>query len=287
MDINRSSIGAEPLLDRGEEIALARRIEAGVLAREARLAGRQPGAATVEELLLLEAEGEQARQRFIRANLRLVAMVAGREAARTGLSEPELFQEGCVALVVAVLRFDHTRGCRFATYALLWIRAYVNAATANRCGELNLPASRAAALRQVRGAHAELSQSLGRAPTPAQLATFLGRNVDWVTGLLAYETPQLIGHATIADLERADGQGDDPYEEVLGFEMPGQELLRHLARPERAVIEARFGFLDGLQRSYAETARVLQVSVTQVRRRERRALETLRRVCPQGAAAHL
>jgi DNA-directed RNA polymerase sigma subunit (sigma70/sigma32) len=95
----RSALAAEPLLTAAEVTELARAIEAGVLAREARLSGGW-GDATTEELRALEQLGEQAWQRFVRANLRLVAMVAAQTAARTGLPEADLFQERCLGLPV-------------------------------------------------------------------------------------------------------------------------------------------------------------------------------------------
>ena len=98
----------EALLTPVEVVSLQRRIEAGVLARAARLEGTGPAGATEVELRLVEADGEQARQRFIRANLRLVRMVARQVALRSHLPEADLFQEGCVGLITAVSRFDHT-----------------------------------------------------------------------------------------------------------------------------------------------------------------------------------
>src|SRR5215210_5761165 len=95
----------EALLTPVEVVNLQRRIEAGVLATAARLQGTAPAAATEAELRLVEADGEQARQRFIRANLRLVRMVARQVALRSHLPEADLFQEGCVGLITAVARF--------------------------------------------------------------------------------------------------------------------------------------------------------------------------------------
>jgi len=136
------NLGTEPLLSATEEVDLATAIEAGVLAAEALQTGRSPAGATPVELALLVDLGEQARQRFLRANLRLVAMVARQVARRSGQPEGELFQEGCLGLLAAVRRFDHRRGHRFSTYAVNWIRAYAGAAASNAFGALNLPASR-------------------------------------------------------------------------------------------------------------------------------------------------
>src|SRR5919199_3249988 len=97
----RAALATEPLLTSEQVSDLARAIEAGVLAREARRAGGW-GDATLEELCALEHLGEQAWHRFVRANLRLVAMVASQAAARSRLPESDLFQEGCLGLMAAI-----------------------------------------------------------------------------------------------------------------------------------------------------------------------------------------
>ncbi len=90
------------LLSPAEVVSLQRQIEAGVLARAARKAGNRIGDATDAELAMLERQGEASRQRFICANLRLVGMVCQQFAGRGGVSQADLFQEGCVGLIVAV-----------------------------------------------------------------------------------------------------------------------------------------------------------------------------------------
>ena len=155
-------VPTEPLLTHAEVIELQCAIEAGLLAREARVSGAGFADATDQELRFLENQGALARQRFIQANLGLVGMVSRQFAARCQLPDAELFQEGCVGLITAVERFDHARGNRFSTYALFWIRAFVGAATAKQLGAMNLPTSRAEQLRAAHGVEAELSQSLGR-----------------------------------------------------------------------------------------------------------------------------
>ena len=85
-------------LTRAEVVELQRAIEAGLLARDVRTSGAAFADATEQELRLLEDQGEQARQRFIRANLGLVGMVSRQYAARSRLPDAELFQEGCIGL---------------------------------------------------------------------------------------------------------------------------------------------------------------------------------------------
>ena len=275
----------EPLLTGSQVVELQCAIEAGLLARDARLSGSGFRDATDHELRLLEASGERARERFIRANLGLVGMISRQYAARCQLPDAELFQEGCLGLLTAVQRFDHVRGYRFSTYALFWIRAFVGAAAAKLLGAMNLPTSRAEQLRSARGLEAELSQGLGRPPTVGELAQALGRSESWTAGLLAHQRPRSLELVDGTTLDRL--QAHDQLDEVLVDPLPIRELLLRLDDLDRRVLEFRLGFADGAPRSYAETARMLQISVTRVRRIEARALDTLRGLCPQQAAAQL
>lgn len=286
VNLGHGVIASEPLLSAQEEAELAAEVEAGVLARDLRMTGRTHGSATEDELTELEAHGERARQRYIRANLRLVALIAGQAAARSRLSESDLFQEGCLGLIHAVERFDWRRGFRFSTYATFWIRAYVGAATANMLGAMNLPTSRAAQLRTVRGVEFELVQTLGRAPTLAEVSSTLGRSERWTAELIAHQKPQSLD-GTEGDSPAAGQYHETAFDAALDGSRPGAELLAHLSAPERDVLSMRFGFTDGEAHSYAATARALDVAVSRVRRIEARALETLRSVCPQQASAHL
>jgi RNA polymerase primary sigma factor len=150
---------------------------------------------------------------------------------------------------------------------------------------MNLPTSRAVQLRAARGLEAQLTQSLGRAPTARELADALGRSEGWTTDLLSHQRPrslELVDGATLERLHAGEAL-DDPLAEPL----PAREWLFRLNALDRSVLELRLGFADGEPRSYAHTARALQISVTRVRRIEARALETLRGFCPQQASAQL
>lgn len=274
------------LLDAGDEAELATAIEAGLFAREARL-GRIEVQATEAELVLLEQLGERAAQRFVESNLRLVAMVIRKAAGRSRMAESELFQEGCLGLIEAVRRFDHRRGLRFATYALHWIRAYVGAISANRAGELNLPASRAGRLREIHGVRARMAQELGRDVTVDELATEVGRRADWVNRLLSAGSIQPMDTDQLLGLDLADDASAEEFEAIFRDALPGREVLDALDGLHRQVIELRYGFTDGREHSLREVARQLALPVSTIRRTELRALERLRAVYPQQARVHL
>ena len=190
-----------------------------------------------------------------------------------------------MGLITAVERFDHVRGNRFSTYALCWIRAFIGAATAKHLGAMNLPTSRAEQLRAARGLEAELTQTLGRAPTLREMADALGRSEDWTASLLSHQRPRSLELVDGTTLERLYAR--DELEDVLAQPLPVRELLLRLDDLDRRVLELRLGFADGEPRSFAHTSRVLHISISRVRRIEARALETLRGFCPQQASAQL
>lgn len=277
-------LDSDPLLSPAEVSVLADLVEAGLLAREARTSGRGFADATPVELLSLEQQGVQAGHRLVRANLRLVSMVARPAAARSNQSRTDLFQEGCLGLLTAVQRFDHRRGFRFSTYALFWIRAFVNAASAQELGAVNLPAGRAEKLRAARGLETVLTQELGRAATVAELAEALGRPARWTADLLAHQPPTSIQTLLEEDILLTTPQ--DEMDAVLDRQLRVGDLLGRLTGLDRRVLELRLG-LDGDEpQTYTQTARSLSLTVSRVRRCETRALTALRSICPQQAWVH-
>lgn len=277
-------VGDEPLLSFAEAKALAAAMEAGLLAWEARSSGGVPGATTAE-LICLEKLGEQARQRFIRANLGLVGMVAGAAATRANLPPADLFQEGCLGLILAVERFDHRRELRFSTYALFWIRAYVKAAATRQLGAIDLPSKRAEQLRGARSLETELSQELGRTASVAEVAQALGRSTNWTGELLGHQQPQSLDALDTETLNRI-AQVDE-LEAVLDAQFEPAQLLDQLDSLSRRVLELQLGLTGAEPQSMVATARTLGISVTCARRTAARALETLRDICPQQVSVHL
>lgn len=266
----------EPLLSADDEVALARGIEAGLLAAELLATRRTVRGASPAELRALVECGRADRDRFVRANLRLVAGEARAHARRHRLPEDELFQEGAAGLVLAVDRFDHARGLRFATYALPWIRSYIAKAVARRCGELHLTDSGAESRRVVRSTARRLADTLGREPTAEEVAAQLGRSVEVVAALLAHSGPTSLTRLTGDEVDRPDPAAQESFDAVER-ELSPVCLPLHVLRPEeRRVVALRYGLDDGRARSFADAARALGMPATRVRRREAAALARLR-----------
>lgn len=273
----------EPLLSADDEVALARTIEAGLLATQALRSRTMPGGepvpeALAEDLAQLQEEGERARQRFVLANVRLVAVEVRRAAGRTPVPADDLFQEGVLAVAESLARWDHTRGVRFAGYALPWVRNRIRAAAASRLGELE-SSVRVGQVRELRVEQLRLVQQLRREPTLPELAARVGRSAGWVAGALQAARPVSLHDADGQVVEIADPRAQRPLEAVLEDRWPAVEALRRLPEPVRTVLRHRFGF-DGEPVSRSVLARRMGRSATQVRRLEELGLEMLREVCP-------
>lgn len=157
----------EPLLSRDEEVTLAKQIEAGVLAGTSIATD-----ASEQELATLRSAGKAAWNRLWLANLRLVNQIAHQEARRYSAPVEDVFQEACVGLAEAMMRYDHQRGARFATFAHSWILHRANQAAVTRGGADLLSASQLRTLRRnperTRTRTVELSPELAATlPAPA------------------------------------------------------------------------------------------------------------------------
>ena len=171
-----NEIGLVPLLTAAEERELSQIIEKGVEARE-RLAAGEKGV----ELKRADRKAAEAKDRFIRANLRLVVSVARRYPLPAGMELLDLIQEGNLGLEHAVDKFDWRKGFKFSTYATFWIRQAIGRALDQKASLVRLPGDRSAslraALRQVSGDGDELDEEharLHRLTTPTSLDRTIG-----------------------------------------------------------------------------------------------------------------
>jgi RNA polymerase sigma factor, sigma-70 family len=260
-----------PLLTADEESALARTIEAGVLARHLLDCGERPVPASEAELLRLAEDGQKAWERFWLANLRLVHKIAGDQARRSGLPTDDLFQEGCLALAVALQRFDPERG-RFATYAAGRIGRHLSQLAAARLGSLGVPVSQAVARRRARSLLVSLSQERGEQLGAAEVAEALSCSLPRARELLSQRSP--------VALNNFDGFGADSADsDDLDLGILGEQVHRELSRlsPELAtIVRLRFGIGRAEPLDTAQLAVHLGVSASTARRRELQALAVLR-----------
>ena len=257
-----NEIGLVPLLTADEERELSQIIERGRDAQERIDAGERG-----RDLRKAVASAAAAKDRFIRANLRLVVSIARRYPLPPSMELLDLIQEGNLGLEHAVDKFDWRKGFKFSTYATFWIRQAIGRALDQKASLIRLPGDRSAslraALRQVSGDGDELDDDnahLHRLSTPTSLDRVVGDEDG----------------SELVDLLADDAPG--PEEETLANEQDRlvTGLLDVLDGRARLAVEQRFGLNDGRKRSYREVGEELGVTAEAARRMVKRAVNTVR-----------
>jgi RNA polymerase sigma factor (sigma-70 family) len=277
-------ISRTPLLDAAKEVDLSKAIEAGLYAAHLLTGHTPPAGVERAELEQLVAEGERAKDLFIRANLRLVVSIA-RRYVRSGMPMLDLIQEGNTGLVRAVEKFDYERGYKFSTYATWWIRQAISRAIAQQERTVRLPVHLVEDVNRMRNVIRQLTREMGGEPQPEQVADALGVTVDrvnelkrWSQDTVSLDTPVGDdGDTNLGDLV-ADSDEPSPEEVVLsGLERQRIEsLLNHLDDRSAGIMRARYGLEDGREHSLTEVASRFSLSRERIRQLEIQALGRLR-----------
>jgi len=278
-------IARTPLLNAAEEVALARRIEAGVFAR-AILEGHAETTsdATTEELHQIAADGDEALAHFVRANLRLVVSVA-RKYGRSQMPLLDLVQEGNTGLIRAVEKFDYAKGFKFSTYATWWVRQAISRGIAQQGRIVRLPVHVAEQVNQVSAARRNLERQLGREPETFEIADELEITEERVIELIRFGRDHVSLDAPVED------DGDTSLGDLIARETsPGPDdivldaedrsrlegLLDDLDERSADVVRRRYGLVDGRQAKLADIGKVWGITAERVRQIERAALASMR-----------
>ena len=282
-------IGKVSLLTAAEEVDLAMKIEAGVEAMAQLDASEEEGGVPLERrerrrLSRIEQVGLDAKQQLIEANLRLVVSIAKRYVGR-GMLFLDLIQEGNLGLIRAVEKFDYTKGFKFSTYATWWIRQAITRAIADQARTIRIPVHMVETINKLVRIQRQLLQSLGREPTPEEIAEEMGltpergREIQKMSQEpVSLETP--IGEeedSQLGDFIEDDAAVVPP--DAASFSMLQEQLaktLEGLAERERKVITLRFGLEDGHPRTLEEVGREFGVTRERIRQIESKTLAKLR-----------
>ncbi|HJZ08301.1 MAG TPA: sigma-70 family RNA polymerase sigma factor, partial [Trebonia sp.] len=166
------SIGRTSLLTAEQEVDLAKRIEAGLFAEHKLDTEPDLSPEHRHDLELVAEDGRRAKAHMLEANLRLVVSVAKKYSDR-GLSLLDVVQEGNLGLIRAVEKFDYTKGYKFSTYAMWWIRQAIQRGFADSARTIRLPVHVLEMLSKLSRVERDMHQKLGREPTPEELAVEL------------------------------------------------------------------------------------------------------------------
>jgi len=272
-----------PLLTASEEVTFAMAMEQA-RAAEKRLEDPDFSASGRLALRMAVRKGQHARERLIQSNLRLVVSVAKKYMNR-GIAFLDLIEEGNIGLMRAVEKFDYHRGFKFSTYATWWIRQGIQRAVADQARTIRLPVYIGEMINKVTRASNTLQQRFGREPTRAEVAEFVGLDEEEVQEIMrvsqwpvSLETP--LGEEEdvhLGDLipdQHAVAPADAAHRQILREEM--EDLLDQLDQRERRVLELRYGFQDGRERTLEEVGRVFGVTRERIRQIEAQALIRLR-----------
>ena len=223
------------------------------------------------------------KNELVEANLRFVVSVAKQYVGR-GLDISDLVSEGNIGLIKAAEKFDATKGVKFISYAVWWIRQSILQSLADNSRTIRLPLNQINSLNKIRECQSKLEQSLNRVPTSLELANELGLDLDKVELSLqssqyvrSLDTPVSFDEEsiTLLDTISSDSQSDEVCQlDSLKSEI--MSLLLRLNTKERMVIEMSFGLGGKSEMSISEISEVLGVGPERCRQIKKAAIDKLK-----------
>jgi RNA polymerase primary sigma factor len=278
------SIGRTSLLTAEQEVDLAKRIEAGLFAEHKLDTDPDLSSDFRRDLEAVAEDGRRAKAHMLEANLRLVVSVAKKYSDR-GLSLLDVVQEGNLGLIRAVEKFDYTKGYKFSTYAMWWIRQAIQRGFADSARTIRLPVHVLEMLSKLSRVERDMHQRLGREPTPEELAVELDRTPDQIEELLRTSRQPISLDSTIGeDGETSIGDLIEDVDAPEASELVDRQLMAEQLRsaldaltPREATIMAmRFGLYDGNPHTLDEIGRALGLTRERIRQLEKQSLSKLR-----------
>jgi RNA polymerase primary sigma factor len=281
-------IGKVALLNAGQEVDLAKRIEAGLYAVER--VDQADGATDKlspqlrRDLRWIVRDGERAKNHLLEANLRLVVSLAKRYTGR-GMPFLDVIQEGNLGLIRAVEKFDYTKGFKFSTYATWWIRQAITRAMGDQARTIRIPVHMMEVINTLGGIQRKLILDLGREATAEELAREMGITPEKVLEIQRYARQPISLDQTIGD--EGDSQLGDFIEDTqavvavdaVSFTLLQdhlQAVLATLSEREANIVQLRFGLTGGPPRTLDEIGQLHGVTRERIRQIESKTMAKLR-----------
>ena len=228
---------------------------------------------------------EQAINKLVESNLRLVVSVARKYNGNSNMSFLDLIQEGNLGLIHAAKKFDYSKGYKFSTYATYWIKQYLSRAIANHGRSVRIPVHIYELHNSIERASRQLSQDLNRKPKPFEICQELNITIDTYNEVMEFSSSILSMDKTINEEEDVDmneivPDKKFPQPEEVVFQNDRRnailKIFNSLDDREKEVIMMRFGFDDDESKTLEMIGEKLGLSHERVRQIEERALRKFR-----------
>jgi len=227
-----------------------------------------------------------AADKMVKANLRFVISVA-KQYQNHGLALEDLINEGNMGLIEAANRFDESRGFKFISYAVWWIRQAILKAISDKSRKIRVPSNRTLEARRMGEAKAQIEQDSGRPATVEEIAAFMDKTVKEIRELMRINSRELSidsklnsdsDSSTMADVLKDDSLGDpsdDLIDESLHSEI--QSVLGMMDEKEAKIITMYFGLDGNFPSTISDISEKMGISTSNVRQKKDKALKLLRR----------
>ncbi len=232
----------------------------------------------------IHADDREALHKLVKANLRFVVSIA-KEYAHYGVPLEDLINEGNLGLLKAAQRFDETRGYKFISYAVWWIRQSILAALANHSKIVRMPLNRARVLNQIKKVSGELQQSLRRKPEPEEIAAQLGLSIEEVKDTLPlmqdnFFLDDYVGNdedSTYLDfLEDNKSHGTDHSVIEDDLQTSIARMLEDLKPREATVLQLYYGLGREKEMTLEEIGQIMGLTRERIRQIKEEAFEKIR-----------
>jgi len=240
----------------------------------------------VELAIAIKRGDKRAEEELVRANLRFVVSVA-KQYQGQGLRLEDLINEGNLGLIKAAGRFDHTKGFKFISYAVWWIRQHILQGLAQQARTIRVPQNKIATINKMRAATSDLMQLHERKPTIDELADYIGVTQQEIEVCMALQNrpPSLdapIGNDVDTSvmsevLPDKDSPPPDWEMDLMSLRQDIADVLDTVTPREAMVLKLMFGIDVQYAHSLDEISEMLEVSRERVRQIKDRALQRLRR----------